>query len=136
MSNRIVSTRGWLTLLLTVTAFAGCGDIGKLPQNSSAGRADSADLRLDSQGISEREIFASEDPLHNQLWVLTLDEVRVYNTATTGKKLIRKIALRTGPLSAFAMSAYPTWHWIGQGQHSSPAMGKRDCCESMRTVSI
>jgi hypothetical protein len=101
MSNRIVSIRGWLILLFTVTAIAGCGDMGKPSQNSSAGRADSAGLRQDSQGTSEPEVLRiREDVLRNRLWVLTLEEVRVYNTATTGKRLIRKIAL-------------PTWSVVG-----------------------
>jgi len=94
MSNRIVSIRGWLILLFTVTAIAGCGDNGKPSRYSSTGRADSADLRQDSQGTSERDVLRiREDLLRNRLWVLALDEVRVYNTATTGKRLIRKIAL-------------------------------------------
>ena len=94
MSNRIVSIRGWLILLFTVTAIAGCGDNGKPSRYSSTGRADSADLRQDSQGTSERDVLRiRKDLLRNRLWVLALDEVRVYNTATTGKRLIRKIAL-------------------------------------------
>jgi hypothetical protein len=94
MSDRIVSIRGWLILLFTVTAIGGCGDIGKRSQNSSPGRADSADRRPDSQEISERDVLRiRKDVLRNRLWVLTSDEVRVYNTATTGKRLIRKIAL-------------------------------------------
>lgn len=101
MSNRIVSIRGWMILLSTVTAIAGCGDIEKSSQNSPAGRADSADLRQDSQGTSNPDVLRiREDVPRNRLWVLTPDEVRVYNTATTGKKLIRKIAL-------------PTWSVVG-----------------------
>lgn len=94
MSNRTVSIRGWLILSFAVAAIAGCGNNEKRSQNSSEGRADSADLRQDAQGISERDVLRiREDVLRNRLWVLTLDEVRVYNTATTGKRLIRKIAL-------------------------------------------
>ena len=101
MSNRIVSIRGWLIVLFTVTAIAGCGDVEKLSQNSSANRADSAGLRLDSQASSGREVIRiREDLPRNRLWVLTLKEVRVYNTAATGKRLIRTIAL-------------PTWSVVG-----------------------
>lgn len=110
MSKRIVSIRGWLILLFTVTAIAGCGDIEKSSQNSSAGHADSADLRLDSQGINERDVLRiREDLPRNRLWVLTLDEVRVYNTATTGKRLIRKIAL-------------PNWSVVGFRNFCMPDM--------------
>lgn len=110
MSNRIVSTRGWLMLLFTVTAIAGCGNIGNPSQNSPAGRADSAALWLDSQGTSDRDILRTrEDVLHNRLWVLTLDEVRVYDTATTRKKLIQKIAL-------------PNWSVVGVPDVCTPDM--------------
>lgn len=110
MSNRIVSTRGWLILLFTVTAIAGCGDMGKHSQDSPASRADSADLRQDTQGTSERDVLRiREDLVRNRLWVLTLDEVRVYNTATTGKRLIRKIAL-------------PNWSVVGFRNVCMPGM--------------
>jgi hypothetical protein len=108
MSNRIVSIRGWLILFFTVTAIAGCGDLGKRSQNSSAGRADSADLRLDMQETSEREVLRiREDVLRNRLWVLTPDEVRVYNTATTGKRLIRKITLPNWSVVGFRNVCMP-----------------------------
>ena len=108
MNNRIVSNRGWLTLLLAVTAIAGCGNIGKPSQNSPEGRADSAALPLDSQQTSDRDILRTrEDVLHNRLWVLTLDEVRVYNTAPTGKKLIRKIALPNWSVVGFRNVCMP-----------------------------
>jgi hypothetical protein len=85
MSHEIVSVRGWLILIFALSLMAGCGNDG---------RADSADLRQDSQGTNERDVLRiREDLLRNRLWVLTLEEVRVYNTATTGKRLIRKIAL-------------------------------------------
>ena len=108
MRNRIVSNRSWLTLLFAVTAIAGCGDIGKRSQNSSAGRPDSADLRQDSQGITERNVLRiREDVLRNRLWVLTPDEVRVYNTAPTGKRLIRKIALPNWSVVGFRNICMP-----------------------------
>ena len=94
MSHEIVSVRGWLILVFAVTLIAGCGNDENTSQGLSAGRADGANLRQDSQGTSERNVVRiREDLLRNRLWVLTLDEVRVYNTATTGKRLIRKIAL-------------------------------------------
>ncbi len=108
MNNRIVSIRGWLILLFTVTAIAGCGDMGKRSQNSSAGRTESADLRLDAQGASERDVLRiREDLVRNRLWVLTLDEVRVYNTASTGKRLIRKIALPNWSVVGFRNVCMP-----------------------------
>ena len=94
MSKRIFLIRGWLILFFAVSAIAGCGNSEIRSENSPGGRADSADLRPESQGTSEREALRiREDPVRNRLWVLTLDEVRVYNTAATGKRLIRRIAL-------------------------------------------
>ena len=108
MSNRIVSIRNWLILLFTVTAIAGCGNNGKASQYSSTGRADSADLRQDTQGASERDVLRiREDLVRNRLWVLTLEEVRVYNTATTGKRLIRKIALPNWSVVGFRNVCMP-----------------------------
>ncbi len=108
MSNRIFSIRGWLILLFAVAAIAGCGNSERRPENSSGGRADSAALRQDTQGTSERDVLRiREDLLRNRLWVLTLDEVRVYNTATTGKRLIRKIALPNWSVVGFRNVCMP-----------------------------
>lgn len=108
MSNRIVSICGWLILLFAAAAIAGCGNSEKRSHNSSAGRADSADLRQDSQGTSERDVLRiREDLLRNRLWVLALEEVRVYNTATTGKRLIRKIALPNWSVVGFRNVCMP-----------------------------
>jgi len=108
MSNRIVSIRGWLILLFAVAAIAGCGNSEKRSQNSSGGRADSVDLRQDTQGTSERDVLRiREDLVRNRLWVLTLEEVRVYNTATTGKRLIRKIALPNWSVVGFRNVCMP-----------------------------
>ena len=108
MSNRGVSIRSWLILLSMATAMAGCGDIGKRSETPSAGRADSAHPRPDSRGTSEQEIFrVREDLPRNRIWVLTLDEVRVYNTATTGKKLIRRIALPNWSVVGFRNVCMP-----------------------------
>ncbi len=108
MNTGIVSIRSRLILLYTVTAIAGCGDSEKPSQYSSAGRADSADLRQDSQVTSERDVVRIRQDLpRNRLWVLTLEDVRVYNTATTGKRLIRKIALPNWSVVGFRNVCMP-----------------------------
>jgi len=110
MSNRIVSIRNWLILLFAVAAIAGCGNSEIRSQNLSEGRADSADLRQETQGTSERDVLRiREDLVRNRLWVLALDEVRVYDTAATGKRLIRKIAL-------------PNWSVVGFRNVCAPDM--------------
>ena len=108
MSNRIVSIRGWLILLFAVAATAGCGNSEIRSENSSGDRADSADLRQDTPEKSERDVLRiREDLVRNRLWVLTLEEVRVYTTAATGKKLIRKIALPNWSVVGFRNVCMP-----------------------------
>jgi hypothetical protein len=99
MSNRIVSIRGWLILLVTVTAMAGCGNDGDTHQGSLAGRAESAALRQDSQGTSGQDVRSGTDTARGRLWVLGLGDVRVYDTAK--RNLIAKITL-------------PNWYVFGK----------------------
>ena len=69
---------GWLILMFAVPLMAG--------------RADSAENRLDSYGLGESNTLrVATDTAGGRLWALGLDEVRVYDTIT--KKLIRQIAL-------------------------------------------
>lgn len=108
MSNRIVSVRSGLTLLVTVAAMAGCSGTGNPLQKSSAGRTDNADIRQDLQGTSEQDILRiREDIIRKRLWVLTLDDVRVYDTAKMRKKLIRKIALPNWSVVGFRHVCMP-----------------------------
>jgi len=110
MGNRIVSIRGWLALLLALTAMAGCGDSGKSSPGLSADHAGGSELRKESPGTIEQDVLrVREDLARNRLWVLTLTEVRIYNTAATGKRLIRKIAL-------------PNWSVVGVRNVCMPDM--------------
>ena len=94
MSNRTGLIRSWLTLLLAVSATAGCGETGKPSPNASASYVDAVYLRNESQGTSEQDVIrVREDLVRNRFWVMTLKEVRIYNTSATGKRLIKKIAL-------------------------------------------
>jgi hypothetical protein len=102
MSNRIAAIRSGLILLFTTTAMAGCGIDGISAHNSPAGRTDSADLQMESYGMIERDALRiRKDTLRNRLWVLTLDEVRVYDTAKNRKRLIRKIELPNWSVAQF-----------------------------------
>ena len=92
MNNQIVSIRSSLALLLATALTAGCGDTGKDSADFSAAYVGSADLRNEKQG-GQDVLRVKEDLVRNRLWVLTSSEVRVYNTAATGKRLIRTIAL-------------------------------------------
>ena len=102
MSNRIVTIRSGLISLFTVAAMAGCGNDGNTFHRSSAGRTDSADLQMEWYGMIERDALRiRKDALRNRLWVLTLEEVRVYDTAKKRKRLIRKIELPNWSVAQF-----------------------------------
>jgi len=80
MSKRIFSMPLWQFLMLAVVAVAGCGEDVK--------------LRNQAQATSGQDVLrVREDLARNRIWVLTLDEVRVYHSTATGKRLIRKIVL-------------------------------------------
>ena len=102
MSNRIVSIRNWLVLLLALTATAGCGDTGKAATDD----ARNAGLLNETDG-GQAVLRVREDLMRDRLWVLTLNEVRVYNTAATGKRLIRKIALPSWSVVGFRNVCMP-----------------------------
>jgi hypothetical protein len=91
MRNRIVSMRGWLKVLFAVIVVAGCGD-----------------LRQELQVTNERDALRLRaDAPRNRLWVLALDEVRVYDTARMSKRLIRKIALPSWSVAGFRAVCMP-----------------------------
>ena len=88
MSNAIVFGRGWLILLIAVS-LAACGSSDEnSSQTSLSVHADSADLKLHTYDMGERDALrVRKDVLRNRLWVLTLDDVRVYDLAK--ERLIR-----------------------------------------------
>ena len=106
MNNQIVSIRSSLTLLLATALTAGCGDTGKDSADFSAAYAGSADLRNEKQG-GQDVLRVREDLVRNRLWVLTSSDVRVYNTAATGKRLIRTIALPNWSVVGFRNVCMP-----------------------------
>ena len=106
MNNQIVSIRSSLALLLATALTAGCGDTGKDSADFSAAYVGSADLRNEKQG-GQDVLRVREDLVRNRLWVLTSSEVRVYNTAATGKRLIRTIALPNWSVVGFRNVCMP-----------------------------
>ena len=110
MSDRIVSIYDWAIVFIALTAMAACGDAERLSHISLAGRADSGDIRMDAPVNSARDVLRiREDVPRNRLWVLTANEVRVYNTAAAGKRLIRTITL-------------PSWSVVGLRHVCMPDM--------------
>lgn len=92
MSNRIVSVCGWLILLFAVTVMTGCSNESNPTQSSMAGRTGNDNALPEAYGIGERDALRIKtDTARSRLWVLGLDNVRVYDTAK--KSLIRKITL-------------------------------------------
>jgi hypothetical protein len=106
MNNQIVSIRSSLALLLATALTAGCGDTGKDSADFSAAYVGSADLRNEKQG-GQDVLRVREDLVRNRLWVLTSSDVRVYNTAATGKRLIRTIALPNWSVVGFRNVCMP-----------------------------
>lgn len=102
MSNRKVLIRSGLILILTVTAMACYGDRGKPNQNSPTGRTD-----LQQETLGAGVLRIREDARRNRLWVLTLDEVRVYDIAQQKKQLIRKTALPSWSVVGFRHVCMP-----------------------------
>jgi len=82
MSNGNVSVCGWVILLFAMTVMAGC---------SNEGNRDRMDER-DALRIKT-------DTARNRLWVLGLDNVRVYDTVK--KKLIRQMELPNWSVARF-----------------------------------
>ena len=94
MLDGIVLFRGWLFRVLVVTAMTGCSDAENPARNALTEHDRDAELQLDLRTASGAEILrVREDAPRKRLWVLTPDEVRVYDTARMSRQLIRKIAL-------------------------------------------
>ena len=106
MNNQIVLNRSSLALLLATALTAGCGGTGKDSADFSAAYVGSADLRNEKQG-GQDVLRIREDLVRNRLWVLTSSDVRVYNTAATGKRLIRTIALPNWSVVGFRNVCMP-----------------------------
>ena len=93
---------GWLILLIAMTAIAGCSKERDPAQFSTAGGHAGGDRPLpETYWKSEREIFrAKVDTARSTLWVLGLDDVRVYDTVK--KELVRQVELPNWSVARFA----------------------------------
>ena len=91
---------GWLILLVAMTVMTGCSNEGNPTQGATAGHADSNKALLEKYGKGERDALrVRTDTARSRLWVLGLDNVRVYDTVK--KKLIRRIELPSGSVARF-----------------------------------
>ena len=93
MDKQHGSLIGGFILVLAMTAIAGCSKERPSTQASTASRAASVkSVVLETYGEDERDaIRIRTDTARARLWVLGLEQVRVYDTVT--KNLIREVAL-------------------------------------------
>jgi hypothetical protein len=92
MSNGIVSFRSWLILVLSVAVMTGCSNEGNPARSAMAGPAGNDNALPETYAVGGWDALrARTDTARNRLWVLGLDDVRVYDTVK--KKLIRRIEL-------------------------------------------
>jgi len=87
-------------LLFAVGIVAGCSNEGNPTQGATAGHAGNNKALLEKYGIGKRDALrVRTDTARSRLWVLGLDNVRVYDTVK--KKLIRRIELPNGSVARF-----------------------------------
>lgn len=99
---------GLQALLLAVAIMAGCSDSGRLFPESSATRTDPSSQRR-AVGAPDYldALRVRADARRNRLWVLALDEVRVYDTGRVPKRLLRSIALPSWSVIDFHRACMP-----------------------------
>lgn len=92
MKNGIGSVLKWALLLIGVGLLANCGSERSQATDISAGPTGGYAVLLAPNGMGGRETLRSTmDPARGRLWVLTLDDVRVYDIRS--RRLMRKIVL-------------------------------------------
>ena len=92
MSNGIVSVCSWLTVVLSVAVTTGCSNEGNPARSAMAAPAGNDNALPETSAVGGWDALrARTDTARNRLWVLGLDNVRVYDTVK--KKLIRRIEL-------------------------------------------
>ena len=100
MRKGIVSVCGWLVLFFAVTIMMGCSNEGNPAHSATAGRSGSDNALSEVYGTGERDVLrVRTDTASSRLWVLGLDDVRVYDTVS--KKLIQRIELPNWSVARF-----------------------------------
>jgi hypothetical protein len=91
----------WLLVICAVTVMVGCTNEGNPTQGATAGRADNNKALLEKYyGTNERNALRIRtDTARNRLWVLGLDDVRVFDT--TKQQLMRKVVLPNRSVARF-----------------------------------
>jgi hypothetical protein len=94
MRDGIVSLRRGVAVVFAIAALAGCGERRNPDQEAAVARADarvypSASHRL----VRHNALRVREDTRRHRVWVLSLDALRIYDTAATRPTLLREIIL-------------------------------------------
>lgn len=88
----------WSILLVAMTVMAGCGNGGNSTQSPTAVRTGNGNVLPET---GERDALRTRtDTARSRLWVLGVDDVRVYDTVK--KTLIRRIVLQNWSVARFA----------------------------------
>lgn len=94
MSIGIVSKRRWLFMFFAMSVLAGCDKAGESARDITSSRADTADNRRFTGPEADRGVIrVREDLARGRLWVLTLNEVRIYSVSASRARLLKAIAL-------------------------------------------
>lgn len=100
MSNKIVSVCNWLILILVATIMTGCGNEETQTHGSTADRTDNGKALTETYGTGGRDALRIRtDAARSRLWVLGLDNVRVYDAVS--KRLVREIVLPNWTVARF-----------------------------------
>jgi len=100
MSNEIVSVRSWLILVLSVAAMTGCSNEGNPARSAMAAPAGNDNAVPETSAVGGWDALrARTDTARNRLWVLGVDDVRVYDIAKN--QLIGKAVLPSWSVARF-----------------------------------
>ena len=100
MKNEIVSVCGWLTFLFAISVVSGCSNERNPSRGPATGYTTNDNALPESYRTGERDVLrVRTDAARGRLWVLGLDDVRVYDTAS--KKLIRQNKLPNWSVARF-----------------------------------
>jgi hypothetical protein len=90
----------WMVLLLVASVIAGCSNEGNPAQSAKTARTGNEYVPPETYGPGERDALRIKtDTARGRVWVLGLDNVRVYDTVR--KRLIRQIELPSWSVARF-----------------------------------
>ena len=91
MDTGIDGVRRWLAVISAVNLITGCGNDRDSTRSPAAAHAGGNAARAASPAIGRDALSIRKDPARNRLWVLTFEDVRIYDATTA--QLLRKVEL-------------------------------------------